>query len=246
MAVKSALRAGRPLPRGRFVVLIPDSDRVNPRVIVRLEGLGQLKNPITSSGIETATFYFKFWLFLMIEIPFKNIWHVFIIHVKYFVCSVGFALWWWAVVTDTCKGFLNIKLLHVREPCNLLIYPVFIHQWVIRVLLEFIPLSMLKVTYLAFWSGFMWYLRMSTGRAIPRSFRLNAGWLHLKFVMDEVALNRFFGFTLVSFRHCCILICRRLLSCTIALTRQHIITFAVFYLGASSLTSHMAGYRIGS
>jgi hypothetical protein len=30
---------------------------VNPRVIVRLEGLGQLKNPITSSGIELVTFW---------------------------------------------------------------------------------------------------------------------------------------------------------------------------------------------
>jgi hypothetical protein len=30
---------------------------------VQLEGLGQLKNPITSSGIETATFLFlTFWL----------------------------------------------------------------------------------------------------------------------------------------------------------------------------------------
>jgi hypothetical protein len=29
-----------------------------PRAIVRLEGLGQLKNPTTSSGIEPATFWF--------------------------------------------------------------------------------------------------------------------------------------------------------------------------------------------
>jgi hypothetical protein len=47
MAVRlSALRAGRPLPTGRY----------DPRAIVRLGGLGQLKNPITSSGIEPATF----------------------------------------------------------------------------------------------------------------------------------------------------------------------------------------------
>jgi hypothetical protein len=42
MAVSlSDLRAGRPLP---------------PRAIVRLKGLRQLKNPVTSSGVETAKF----------------------------------------------------------------------------------------------------------------------------------------------------------------------------------------------
>jgi hypothetical protein len=43
MAVRLALRPGRPLPTGRFLVL------VDSRAIVRLEGLGQLKNPATSS-----------------------------------------------------------------------------------------------------------------------------------------------------------------------------------------------------
>jgi hypothetical protein len=46
----SALPAGRPLLAGRFVVLN------SVTVIVRLEGLGQLKNPMTSSGMEPATF----------------------------------------------------------------------------------------------------------------------------------------------------------------------------------------------
>jgi hypothetical protein len=50
MAVRlSALRAGRPLPSGRFLVLISVRGRVDPRATVRLEGLGQLKNPMTSS-----------------------------------------------------------------------------------------------------------------------------------------------------------------------------------------------------
>jgi hypothetical protein len=60
MAVKlSALRAGRPLPPpppGGFLVLISVRGCVDPRAIVRLEGLGQLNNPVTSSGNEPATF----------------------------------------------------------------------------------------------------------------------------------------------------------------------------------------------
>jgi hypothetical protein len=50
--------AGRPLPPGRFLVLISVKRRVDPRSIVRLEGLGQLKIPMTSSGLEPAAFRF--------------------------------------------------------------------------------------------------------------------------------------------------------------------------------------------
>jgi hypothetical protein len=39
------------------MILISVRERVNPRVIVWLEGLGQLKSPMTSSGIEPATFW---------------------------------------------------------------------------------------------------------------------------------------------------------------------------------------------
>jgi hypothetical protein len=43
-------------PPGRFLILIFDRGSVDPRAIVRLEGLGKLKNPMTSSGLEPATF----------------------------------------------------------------------------------------------------------------------------------------------------------------------------------------------
>jgi hypothetical protein len=53
MAVRlPALRAGRLLHPGRFLVLISVRGFVDPRATVRLEGLHQLKNPTTSSGIE--------------------------------------------------------------------------------------------------------------------------------------------------------------------------------------------------
>jgi hypothetical protein len=56
MAVRlSALRGGRHLPPGTFLVLISVRGWVDRKVIVRLEGLGQLKKS-TSSGLEPATF----------------------------------------------------------------------------------------------------------------------------------------------------------------------------------------------
>jgi hypothetical protein len=43
-------------PPGRFLVLISVRGLVDSRAIVRLKVLGQFKNPMTSSGIEPATF----------------------------------------------------------------------------------------------------------------------------------------------------------------------------------------------
>jgi hypothetical protein len=51
----SALRSGRFLPPGRFPVLVSVRCWVDPRSIVRLEGLGKLKNP-PHPGLEPATF----------------------------------------------------------------------------------------------------------------------------------------------------------------------------------------------
>jgi hypothetical protein len=52
----SALCTGHLLLPGRFLVLISVRGRINPRAIVWLEGLGKLKNPMTSSGIKSVTF----------------------------------------------------------------------------------------------------------------------------------------------------------------------------------------------
>jgi hypothetical protein len=54
---QSALRASCPSSPGRFLVLISVRGWVDPRAIVRLEGLGHLKNPVTSMGIKPATFW---------------------------------------------------------------------------------------------------------------------------------------------------------------------------------------------
>jgi hypothetical protein len=56
MEVKSALRAVSPLAPWEFLVLTSVTGWNDPRVLVRLEGLALLENPITSSRIEPATF----------------------------------------------------------------------------------------------------------------------------------------------------------------------------------------------
>jgi hypothetical protein len=66
MAVRlSDLRGGRPLSRGRFISV---RGWVDPRAIVQLEALRQLKkrNTMISPGIEPATFQLVFFLLMWI------------------------------------------------------------------------------------------------------------------------------------------------------------------------------------
>jgi hypothetical protein len=55
LVMLSALRAGRPLLPGRFLVLISVRGWVDARTIGRLEGSVQLKNTVISSGMDPAT-----------------------------------------------------------------------------------------------------------------------------------------------------------------------------------------------
>jgi hypothetical protein len=57
----AALHAACLLPPRRFLLLISVRRWVNPRGKVQLEGLGQLRNPVTSLGFEPMTFWFVAW-----------------------------------------------------------------------------------------------------------------------------------------------------------------------------------------
>jgi hypothetical protein len=94
MAVRlSALRVDRLLLPGRFLILISVRGRVDPRDILQLEGLGKLKNPSISSGIELATF--RFVAQCLNELPYRvpphyyyYIHQIIVNQDKEFLCSV--------------------------------------------------------------------------------------------------------------------------------------------------------------
>jgi hypothetical protein len=56
VARSSALRAGRFLPPEKFLVLIFLRGRIDPRAILQLEGLGQLKKNLPHLGLEPEIF----------------------------------------------------------------------------------------------------------------------------------------------------------------------------------------------
>ena len=56
VVMQSALFTGRIYPQGIFLVLMFIKGWLDPRTMVRPEGLRQLKIPVTPSGIEPATF----------------------------------------------------------------------------------------------------------------------------------------------------------------------------------------------
>jgi hypothetical protein len=90
----SALRSGRPVSPGRFLVLIPVRDWVDPRAVVRLEWLDKLKNPVTSSGFKPATFRLVAWCLNQLRY-----------HVPPFIYYINTYLW--------KLLFIKIVLLHV-------------------------------------------------------------------------------------------------------------------------------------
>jgi hypothetical protein len=69
----SASSASRPLPPGRFLVLISVRGWVDPRAIVRLEGSGQLENVMIPSGIEPATFRLVAWILQPTTLPHASV-----------------------------------------------------------------------------------------------------------------------------------------------------------------------------
>jgi hypothetical protein len=113
-------------PQGRFLVLISVRGWVDPRVMVRLEGWGQLKNPVASSGIEPATFRFVALVpqpttlphapkFLFVSSFWKMMSDIECGRPVLFVGCGGMAEVWWVQKTFEGRYYLRICLYGLRK-----------------------------------------------------------------------------------------------------------------------------------
>jgi hypothetical protein len=80
-----------------------------------------------------------------------------------------------------------------------------------------------------------------------RSLGFSTGWHHVRSVVYEVALMQVILRVSSTNQHSTTVPCTSILAhlrCAVAVVQQRIITFTVFNLKASSLTSHLVTYRV--
>jgi hypothetical protein len=119
MAVSlSALRPSRPFPPRRFLILISVRGWVNLKVIVRLEGWGQLKNPVTSWCNESS------WLnTFKVQVFFSNVIRAYFEVRDYVVEKIGWKFYipWTMKKLGSCHvaGSKNIWVIEIYGHCQM-------------------------------------------------------------------------------------------------------------------------------